>query len=141
MLDGAMRSGMLNGNPQALSAWKSIVGALSFFEDHAEWAAYKPMGILAVVSDFRGPNSFLSGETLNLLSRRHVQYEVLDRRLALAGPVTGLKAILWTDDDPPTAEQHRQSTRLCGAGRPGDRSQILGTRGHRSASRILAARL
>lgn len=106
-LDGAMRTGMLNGNPQALSAWKSIVEALSFFEEHAEWAAYKPMGILAVVSDFRGTNSFLSGETLNLLSRRHVQYQVLDRRLALAGPVTGLKAILWTDDDPPSAEQHR----------------------------------
>jgi hypothetical protein len=106
-LDGAIRTGMLNGNPQDLSAWKSIAGALSFFEEHAEWAAYKPMGILAVVSDFRGPNSFLSGETLNLLSRRHVQYAVLDRRLALTGPVTGLKAVLWTDDDPPTSEQHR----------------------------------
>jgi len=106
-LDGPMRAGILNGNPQALSAWKSIGGALSFFEEHAEWAAYKPMGILAVVSDFRGTNSSLSGETLNLLSRRHVQYEVLDRRLALAGPVTGLKAVLWTDDDPPTSEQHR----------------------------------
>jgi len=106
-LDGVMRAGMLNGNPQAISAWKRIGGALSFFEEHAEWATYKPMGILAVVSDFRGPNSFLSGETLNLLSRRHVQFEVLDRRLALAGPVTGLKAVLWTDDDPPTSEQHR----------------------------------
>jgi hypothetical protein len=106
-LDGAMRAGMLNGNPQALSAWKSIGGALSFFEEHAEWAAYKPMGLLAVVSDFRGSNSSLSGETLNLLSRRHVQYEVLDRRLALAGPVTGLKGVLWTDEDPPTSEQHR----------------------------------
>jgi hypothetical protein len=36
-----------------------------------------------------------------------VQYEVLDRRLALAGPVTGLKGVLWTDEDPPTSEQHR----------------------------------
>ena len=105
-LDGALRTGMLNGNPQAISAWKRIGGALSFFEEHAEWAECKPMGILAVVSDFRGPNSFLSGETLNLLSRRHVQYEVLDRRLALADRVTGLKAILWTDDDPPTFKQH-----------------------------------
>ena len=106
-LDGAMRTGMLNGNPKDLSAWKSIGETLSFFEEHAEWAACKPMGILAVVSDFKGPNSSLSGETLNLLSRRHVQYQVLDRRLALAGPVTGLKAVLWTDDDPPTSEQHR----------------------------------
>jgi len=107
-LDGAMRAGMLNGNPQAISAWKSMGAALSFFEDHPEWAAFEPMGILAVVSDFRGKNSFLAGETLNLLSRRHVQYEVLDRRRALAGPVTGLKAVLWTDGDLPNSGQHRQ---------------------------------
>ena len=106
-LDGAMRTGMLNGNPQDLSAWKSIGVALSFFEEHAEWAKYEPMGILTVVSDFKGPNWTLSGETLNLLSRRHVQYKVLDRRLALANPVTNLKAVLWTDDDPPTSEQNR----------------------------------
>jgi len=106
-LDAAMRTGMLNSDPQAISVWKSIGVMLSFFEEHAEWATYKPMGILAVVSDFRGPNSFLSGETLNLLSRRHVQYEILDRKRALAGSVTGLKAVLWTDDDPPSAEQHR----------------------------------
>ena len=70
------------------------------------------MGILAMVSDFRGPNWFLSGETLNLLSRRRVQYEALDRRLALSGPVTNLKAVLWTDDDLPTAEQNRNLLEL-----------------------------
>jgi len=106
-LDDAMRAGMLNGDPQAISAWKSISAALCFFEDHSEWRAFEPMGVLAVVSDFRGQNSFVSGETLNLLNRRHVQFEILDRRGALGGAVNGLKAVLWTDDDPPTSEQHK----------------------------------
>ena len=104
-LDDVMRTGMVNGDPQALSAWKSICATLSFFEDHLEWRAFEPMGVLAVVSDFRGKNSFVSEETLNLLNRRHVQFEILDRLRALDGPVTGLKAVLWTDDDPPTSEQ------------------------------------
>jgi hypothetical protein len=104
-LDNAMRSGMVSGDPQALSAWKSICAALSFFHDHSEWRAFEPMGVLAVVSDFRGKNSFVAGETLNLLNRRHVQFEILDRKRALGGPVTGLKAVLWTDDDQPTPRQ------------------------------------
>ena len=106
-LDNAMRAGMLNGDPQAISAWKSICATLSFFDGHSEWRAFEPLGILAVVSDFRGQNSFVSRETLNLLNRRHVQFEILDRRRALDGPVTGLKAVLWTDDDPPTSDQHK----------------------------------
>jgi hypothetical protein len=65
------------------------------------------MGILAVVSDFRGQNAFMAGETLNLLNRRQVQFEILDRRRALTSLVTGLKAILWVDEDAPSAVQHR----------------------------------
>ena len=104
-LDGVMRSGMLKNDPQVMAAWKRICNSLSFFESHPEWQVFEPMGILAVVSDFRGQNAFISGETLNLLNRRQVQFEILDRRHAFAGPVTSLKSILWTDEDPPTAEQ------------------------------------
>src|ERR1035441_9071316 len=106
-LDDAMRTGMLNGDAQAMAAWKRINATLSFFDGHAAWEAYKPMGILAVVSDFRGQNAFMAGETLNLLNRRQVQFEILDRRRALTSLVTGLKAILWVDEDAPSAVQHR----------------------------------
>jgi hypothetical protein len=106
-LDGGMRSGLLNRDPQAMAAWSHICATLSFFNDHADWEGYKPIGNLAVVSDFRGQNAFMAGETLNLLNRRQVQFEILDRRRALAGPVSGLKGLLWMDDDAPSAEQHR----------------------------------
>jgi len=104
-LDDATRAGILRAHPQALATWQSIAQTLAFFGDHPEWPAFEPMGVLAVVSDFSGKNLFLSGEALNLLSRRHVQFEILNRRQAFAAPVTGLKAILWADDDQPGSVQ------------------------------------
>jgi hypothetical protein len=47
----------------------------------------------------------MAGKALNLLNRRQIQFEILDRRDALTNPVTGLKALLWIDDDVPSADQ------------------------------------
>jgi len=105
-LDSPMRAGILNGDAQAMKSWARISETLSFFDAHTDWQAYKPVGVLAIVSDFTGANAFMSGETLNLISRRQVQFQIMDRKRALAGPVTGLKAILWVDGDAPTAGQH-----------------------------------
>lgn len=105
-LDSPMRSGMLKGDAKATESWARICETLSFFDAHADWQAYKPIGALAIVSDFTGANAFMSGETLNLINRRQVQFQIMDRKRALAGPVTGLKAILWIDGDAPSTGQH-----------------------------------
>ena len=35
--------------------------------------------MLTVISDFSGDNAYFSGEVLNLLNRRQVQFQVLER--------------------------------------------------------------
>ena len=106
-LDPHMRAALLDGDAPALDAWKRIGDTLSFFERHAAWQTYEPMGVLAVISDFTGQNAFMAGETLNLLNRHQTQFVILDRRNALSGPITRLKAVLWMDGEEPGAEQNR----------------------------------
>jgi hypothetical protein len=48
----------------------------------------------------------LSGEVLNLLNRRGVQFQIIERSRSLPASSKGLKAILWLDKEAPSAEQH-----------------------------------
>ena len=45
---------------------------------------------------------------MNLLNRRGVQFQVLDRSRPLPALTKGLKALLWLDKEAPSAEQHSQ---------------------------------
>jgi hypothetical protein len=105
-LDDKLRAALPKGNSQAKGVWEKMCEAVAFFESHREWEAFKSQGILAVISDFRGENAFLSGEVLNLLNRRQVQFQILERSRPLPAPTKGLKAILWLDREAPSAEQH-----------------------------------
>ena len=103
-LDDKLRAALPKGNPQAMGVWAKMCEALAFFESHREWEAFKSQGILAVISDFRGKNAYLSGEVLNLLSRRGVQFQIFERSKPLRSNA-GMKAILWLDAEVPSAEQ------------------------------------
>jgi hypothetical protein len=105
-LDDKLRAELPKGNSQAKGVWEKMCEVLAFFESHAEWEGFKSQGILGVISDFRGENAFLSGEVLNLLNRRQVQFKILERSKSLPALTQGLKAILWLDKDAPSAEQH-----------------------------------
>jgi hypothetical protein len=50
----------------------------------------------------------LSGEVLNFLNRRQVEFQILERSRSLPALTQGLKAILWLDKEAPSAEQHSQ---------------------------------
>jgi hypothetical protein len=104
-LDNNMLDALLKGIPQATAAWSKTCETLAFFESHSQWKGYKSQGILTVISDFHGDNAFISGETLNLLNRRHVQYKLMERSKALLAPMPGVKALLWLDKDAPSADQ------------------------------------
>ena len=108
-LDDKFREALLKRTPSATAMWSKTCETLAFFEDHPQWRGYKSQGILTVVSDFSGDNAFISGETLNLLNRRHVQFKILERSKALTGPMPVVKAILWIDKDAPTADQKAKS--------------------------------
>jgi hypothetical protein len=107
-LDDKLRAALPKRNLQAKSVWEKICEALAFFENHRQWEAFKSHGILAVISDFRGENAYLSGEVLNLLGRQAVQFRILDRSRPLPALTTSLKAILWLDKVAPNAEQYPQ---------------------------------
>jgi hypothetical protein len=99
---------LLNEEPHAVETWAQITREIAFFERHAGWEAYKPLGVLAVVSDFAGLNAISSGEVLDFLNRSQVQFLAVDRLRMKAPPGNGLKGIIWMDDVDPSAEQHEQ---------------------------------
>jgi hypothetical protein len=108
-LEDKLRDGLWKGLPQATAVWSKTCATLTYFENHPQWRGYKAQGILTVISDFRGDNAFMSGETLNLLNRRHVQFKIMERAKALLAPMPGEKALLWLDKEAPSAEQTAKS--------------------------------
>jgi hypothetical protein len=104
-LDDHLRGGLSKNDPQAAKIWRQMNETLAFYVKHSQWQQFQPRGVLAVVSDYRGDNAFMSGEILNLLNRRQVQFQVMQRSKALAAPEPALKAILWVDKEAPTDGQ------------------------------------
>ena len=107
-LDDKLRAALIKGNFQAKGVWEKLCEAVAFFESHREWESFQSQGILAVISDFRGENAFLSGEVLNLLNRRGVQFQIIERSRSLLALTKDLRAILWLDKEAPSAEQRSQ---------------------------------
>lgn len=102
-LDKQWCDGLAKKTPALMDGWKTITAALRFFDAHRDWAAYKPLGALGVVSDFHGPNEFLAGEVLNLSSRRSLPYRIFIKSRAVAASFAGLKAIVYPDEQAPDA--------------------------------------
>lgn len=86
--------------PQA--EWPKVTKAAAFFEAHGEWESMEPAGVLAIISDFAGPNEFLSGEVLNLLARRHLAYKVV--HASRIGKLAGIKAAVYIQREPAPKE-------------------------------------
>jgi len=104
-LDDKLRGALPKGDPRAKGVWEKLCEALAFFETHRDWQAFQSEGTLAVFSDFRGEDAYFSGEVLNLLNRRQVQLQIVERSRPLPAPDQELKAALWLDKDAPSAAQ------------------------------------
>jgi hypothetical protein len=107
-LDPHLRVGLLEGRAWARGTWSTLIRALAFFRRHSEWGGYVPVGQLGVVSDFRGPNEFLSFEVLNLLGRQGSLYGILEKGETLPATFAGLDAVLYVDESPPAADLVRK---------------------------------
>jgi hypothetical protein len=105
-LDDSLRVALVKGDAAAKDIWAKLCGAVAFFENHSAWENSKPLGMLAIVSDFRGDNAYLSEEVLNLLNRQTFQFQILERSNPLSALPPGVKAILWLDKQAPGEEQH-----------------------------------
>ena len=104
------------GNSDAVNAWRGMLATLRFFEKHRQWAAYEPWGALGIFSTFSGDSDFMGKEVLNLAARRNLLYRILDRAGAPTQNLESLKAILYVDNEKPSAEW---KARLAAFGRDG----------------------
>jgi hypothetical protein len=102
-LDDNVRAELASKGAAASAAWKSVSGAVSFFEKHREWRSYQPAGVVGVMSDFSGENYDFSGEILNLMSRRDLPFRVLWNVGTGTPALAGLKALVWADGAQPAA--------------------------------------
>ncbi len=57
-----------------------------------------------MISDFSGANYDLNGEILNLMARRHLCFRTIWKSRAMTTPFTGLKALVYADQEPPSKE-------------------------------------
>ena len=107
-LDDKLRAGLAAGAPEAVKTWRRIGAAVALFEAHKEWRSLPPLGVLGVVSDFSSANEFMATEALNLLARRQLGYRVLEKSKVETAGLEGLKAILYVDQEAPTAGLRRR---------------------------------
>lgn len=107
-LDPALQAGLAEGEARAQEAFRQIGDASGFFEKHAAWKSYRSLGVVGVMSDFAGENYDMSGEILNLLARRNMQFRVIWKSKALAQSFTGLKALVYADKSQPAPELKRK---------------------------------
>jgi hypothetical protein len=96
------------GKPQALSAWKQLMSAASFFAAPKPWAHYLPMAVVGVISDFSGKNKSLSQELLNMLGRANQQYRIILKKDVSAASLMRLRAAVYVDIEGPTADLRAQ---------------------------------
>lgn len=107
-LDDATAAAIAGQEARAMAGWNKLVTAAAFFDDRGGWADYTPEAVVGVVSSFTGGDEFLSGETLNLLSRANQQYRIVVKQQASEESWKGLRAILYVDDEPPLPPLRRQ---------------------------------
>jgi hypothetical protein len=101
-LDSDLRGGLARGDAKALASWKAIAAAVRFFEQRRAWSVLEPLGVVGVVSDFKGPNETASGEILNLLGRRNLAYRILEASPTVA--LAGFRALIYVDQGVPAPQ-------------------------------------
>ncbi len=107
-LDDTLTAGLRAGEPRALDTWKKAAAAAGFFAARKAWAGYAPLAVVGVVSDFTGQNEFFSRELLNLLDRAGQHYRIVLKDRIADAPLASLRALIYTDAEPPTPALRKQ---------------------------------
>jgi hypothetical protein len=115
-LDRELAAAIAAGKPDALKTWRKLTGAAAFFAARTSWATYAPEAALGIISDFSGKNEFMSHELLNLVARTNQQYRVIPKNASSLSSFTGLKAVLYADEEPPEPDLRSQILAFVTAG-------------------------
>ena len=105
-LEDRLAEAIASKDAAALTTWKEIAGTAAFFDGHKDWAAYPAETVMAVVSDFAGPNEFFGGEMLNLLARAGQHYRICLKSKPVV--LAGLRAAVYADQEPPLPALRKQ---------------------------------
>ena len=114
--DKGMAEGLAARKPEVVDAWKNLADAVRFFQAHRDWDAWPVRATLAVISNFSGDNEFFSQEVLNLTARTNVSYGILEKDKLRPEMLRGLRAVVYPDSDPPSAELRRMLLTFVEAG-------------------------
>jgi hypothetical protein len=107
-LDNNLRAALLKGDAAARQTLGGISSVIRFYEKHREWKTYRPAGVAGVISDFAGENFDMSGEILKLSLRRGLLSRPLWKSRLTAQSFTGLKGLVYTDKQPPSADLRKR---------------------------------
>jgi hypothetical protein len=107
-LEDRLAEGIAAQEPGTLEIWRRLMRAAAFFASRQEWAGHVPEAVIGVVSDFAGDNEFFSQEILNLVARTNQQYRIILKGAAAGASFTGLRAMLYPDNQAPEAALRRR---------------------------------
>ena len=102
-LDGQLAARIEGGDGDAVETWKGLVESVEFFAMHNHWSAYVGSAVVGVLSNFSSDNEASSGEVLNLLTRTTEQYRIIPKDSFSPSSLSGLRAVLCPDSNPPAA--------------------------------------
>jgi hypothetical protein len=89
-LDDALVSGLAAGTPPARLLWRQIAATARFFEQHADWRRFRPVGPLGILHE----NTDMAAENINLITRRKIPYRLLNRTELSGRDLAGFSAVL-----------------------------------------------
>ena len=115
-LDDQLRADLTAKKQPAVDTWKKLIDTVAFFEQHKELRTYQPSGLLAVMSNFAGPNWETGEEAVNLLPRLRHPFRVIPRGRAASASFAGLQAIFYVDKEAPDAELRKKLMAFATAG-------------------------
>jgi hypothetical protein len=115
-LDDQLRADLTAKKQPAVDTWKKLIDTVAFFEQHKELRTYQPSGLLAVMSNFAGPNWETGEEAVNLLPRLRHPFRVIPRGRAASASFAGLQAIFYVDKEAPDAELRKKLMAFVTAG-------------------------
>ena len=115
-LDDQLAAGIERGDGAAADTWKGLIESVGFFAAHQGWSAYAEAAVVGVLSSFSGDNEAFSGEVLNLLARTTEQYRIIPEQNFTPAALTGLRAVLCPDANPPDSGLKARLTDFVQAG-------------------------
>lgn len=100
LLPPRIAAGLASGAPHAVSWWRRLCAAESWWLTRSEWQTWQTAARLTVASDFAGPNQYPATEFLNLAARRNLTWRATLPQGLNEDALRGAAAVVCVDPSP-----------------------------------------